>query len=202
MRWKSHLLGQFWRALSLQHKFNLHAIIYSNLEWLQCNLAQCNKLHEGGWAGWVENRDEGRGLELEKEILPWNLQAHCTHIYYVAFFKSYVFKGHICLWLSTLTISSTKIVFKKRRKKCSKRNRWIPIKILSDQLLSWWALCVCVCVNDRTLGKSVFIKIGRPGVLWHQAATIRERLTSSAEHKKVLPILSGNPCSVCWQSAI
>ena len=35
---------------SLLHKFNLHAIIYSNLEWLQCNLAQCNKLSEGGLA--------------------------------------------------------------------------------------------------------------------------------------------------------
>ena len=45
---------------------------------------------------------------------------------------------------------------------------------------------VCVCVNDRTLGKSVFIKIGRPGVLWHQAATIRERLTSTRKFSPYL----------------
>ena len=188
MRWKSHLLGQFWRALSLQHKFNLHAIIYSNLEWLQCNLAQCNKLHEGGWAGWVENRDEGRGLELEKEILPWNLQAHCTHIYYVAFFKLYVFNRHMLMIIhSHYTILKLYLSKKMQQEK--------PMN--SDQKYVWPVALlmspVCVCVNDRTLGKSVFIKIGRPGVLWHQAATIRERLTSSAEHKKVLPTLSGNP---------
>ena len=144
-----------------------------------------------GLAGW-RTETKGGGWSLKKKYYP-GIFKHIAHTYITLHSLNYMFLTDICLWLSTLTISSTKIVFKKRRKKCSKRNRWIPIKNLSDQLLSWWALCVCVCVNDRTLGKSVFIKIGRPGVLWHQAATIRERLTSSAEHKKVLPTLSGNP---------
>ena len=66
---------------SLQHKFNLHAIIYSNLEWLQCNLAQCNKLHEGregGELGW--RTGEKGGVAAWKRDTTYRAISTHTHI--------------------------------------------------------------------------------------------------------------------------
>lgn len=81
---------------SLQHKFNLHAIIYSNLEWLQCNLAQCNKLHEGregGELGW--RTGEKGGVAAWKRDTTYQAISTHTHTHWDVIGSSFTWRGEV-----------------------------------------------------------------------------------------------------------
>ena len=136
-----------------------------------------------GLAGW-RTGTKGGGWSLKKKYYP-GIFKHIAHTYITLHSLNYMFLKDIYTYDYPLSLYQ---VLKLYLRKDVKMQQEKPMN--SDQKSVWPVALlmspVCVCVNDRTLGKSVFIKIGRPGVLWHQAATIRERLTSTRKFSPYL----------------